>query len=91
MKAVAKAMGRVMAGAADPSASCMWKKKPSCTSTALRAGQQAWQGVPRSEHKPDGIQQPVLDVRYQASAGALAATATRLPIKWQSDSPFMHT
>lgn len=29
-------MGRVMAGAAEPRASCMWKKKPSCTSTALR-------------------------------------------------------
>ena len=42
MKAVAKAMGRVTAGAADPSDSCMWKKKPSCTSTALR--QQAGRG-----------------------------------------------
>ena len=36
MKAVAKAMGRVTAGAADPSASCMWKKKPSCTRMALQ-------------------------------------------------------
>lgn len=42
-------MGRVMAGAADPSASCIWKKKPSCTSTALRAGQQAVQGGSRGE------------------------------------------